>query len=37
MISAVVALCSALAYFLLLNAPVSAAQPRPEQVVGVTE
>jgi cyanate permease len=37
MISAVVALCSALAYFLLLNAPIGTAEPAPEHIVGVTE
>ncbi|MDQ0121814.1 sugar phosphate permease [Pseudomonas lini] len=37
MISAVVALCSALAYYLLLNAPISDAEPAPEHIVGVTE
>lgn len=37
MISAIVALCSALAYFLLLKAPIGNAQAAPERVVGVTQ
>ncbi|ROL70773.1 MFS transporter [Pseudomonas vranovensis] len=37
MISAIVALCSALAYFLLLKAPIGSAQAAPERVVGVTQ
>lgn len=37
MISAVVALCSALAYFLLLKAPIGGAEVAPVQMAGVTE
>ncbi|MCY1408246.1 putative L-galactonate transporter [compost metagenome] len=37
MISAVVALCSALAYFLLLKAPIGGIKSAPEQMVGVTQ
>jgi hypothetical protein len=37
MISAVVALCSALAYFLLLNAPIGSAEPAADHLAAVTE
>ena len=37
MISAVVALCSALAYFLLLQAPIGSAKDKAGQMVAVTE
>jgi cyanate permease len=37
MISAIVALCSAVAYFLLLKAPIGNSQPAPETMTAVTE
>ncbi|MFK8328630.1 MFS transporter [Pseudomonas sp. BJa5] len=37
MISAIVALCSAVAYFLLLKAPIGNSQPAPEPMTAVTE
>ncbi|MEN5214558.1 MFS transporter [Pseudomonas pudica] len=37
MISAVVALCSALAYFLLLQAPIGSAKVKASEMVGATE